>query len=242
MKFARIAQCLLPVAFAATLPSMAQAETAVFWGANYVSVSSSVCGNGQKALYYNNRYWCVQGTEPVSSGGSSSSGGSGSSGSGSSSGSSGSGSSSSSGGSSVVTAVYWGQTYAKASASVCSDGAKALYYNNGYWCPYSGSTAGSGSGSSGSVATTYSANLNWSAPSTREDGTPLALSELKGYEIYYTSEDLNVSQTVSVSGASTASHKVSNLKAGTYYFAISAIDIKGAKSSLSPMVSAKFGN
>jgi hypothetical protein len=109
----------------------------------------------------------------------------------------------------------------------------------------SGSTGGSSGGSTVTpppAAATYIAKLNWTAPSTREDGTPLKMSELTGYEIYYTSDDLKTSVTLPVSSASATTYSVANLKAGTYHFAISAIDNKGLKSKLSPMVSTKVGS
>lgn len=110
-----------------------------------------------------------------------------------------------------------------------------------------GSTSGTTSGttSGGTVVTaptTYTAKLAWTAPSTREDGSALPVSELKGYEIYYTSDDLTQSVTLPISSAGTTSYSVANLKAGTYHFAISAIDSKGLKSKLSTTVTSKFGS
>src|SRR6185295_15167566 len=49
----------------------------------------------------------------------------------------------------------------------CRDGSTALWYLNQYWCR------------------TYQAKLAWAIPSTRENGTPLQLSELSGYEVYW---------------------------------------------------------
>lgn len=90
--------------------------------------------------------------------------------------------------------------------------------------------------------TTFSAKLSWTIPSTRQNGQPLQLSELSGYELYYTTDSSSSNGTVvTVSGGSKASYEISNLKAGTYYFAISAIDASGLKSPLSSMVSAKVG-
>jgi hypothetical protein len=89
--------------------------------------------------------------------------------------------------------------------------------------------------------TSYSAQLSWTPPSTRTDGTQLALSELAGYEIYYTSDDLSKGVSVSINGGSTSSYKITSLQAGTYHFAISAIDSNGIKSPLSAVVSKTFG-
>jgi hypothetical protein len=93
--------------------------------------------------------------------------------------------------------------------------------------------------------TSYSVTLKWSVPTTRQDGKPLALSELKGYEVYYAT-DSNASTVndtvVSVSGGTINTSVISKLPAGTYYFSISAIDSNGLKSPLSSMVSAKVGS
>jgi hypothetical protein len=67
------------------------------------------------------------------------------------------------------------------------------------------------------------------------------LSELAGYEVYYTTDDPAVMGTVSVSGGSSVSYSLSQLAAGNYYFTISVIDIGGLKSAMSNMASIKFG-
>jgi len=69
----------------------------------------------------------------------------------------------------------------------------------------------------------------------------LSLSDLAGYEIYYTTDDPAVSRTISVSGSAALSYALSNLSAGNYYFAIAAIDTAGLKSNLSPVAPIKFG-
>jgi hypothetical protein len=91
------------------------------------------------------------------------------------------------------------------------------------------------------VPTSFSAKVSWTAPSTRQDGQPLALSDLSGYEVYYTTDSSSAGTAIKVSGGTTASYVISNLPAGTYYFAISAIDSTGLKSALSSMVTAKVG-
>lgn len=87
---------------------------------------------------------------------------------------------------------------------------------------------------------TYNASVSWTIPSTRADGTPLTVSELAGYEVYYTNDSGSVSVSVPVSGGSTASAVVSNLASGNYYFSISAIDSTGLKSALSTVASVSF--
>lgn len=87
----------------------------------------------------------------------------------------------------------------------------------------------------------YSAQFSWTIPSIRTNGTALTLSELSGYEIYYTDDSGSVAETVSVSGGSKSAHTLSNIAAGRYHFAISAIDTNGQKSALSSMVDVTFG-
>lgn len=74
---------------------------------------------------------------------------------------------------------------------------------------------------------------------SRENGAPLRLADLSGYELYYVSDDEKVSGVIKISKADQVSYAVSNLKAGTYHFAIAAIDAKGVKSQLSKVVSAQ---
>lgn len=147
-----------------------------------------------------------------------------------------------------------GVTYKASDYSKCADLSDATIWKNVYWCKtsvgtlspeqYTQLTGGSTGGSTGGGTTTptsYTAKLSWTPPSTRENGTPLAMSELTGYEVYYTSDDLSQSVTVPVSGGSVTTLSVPNLKAGTYHFAISAVDSKGLKSELSSMVSKTLG-
>lgn len=81
--------------------------------------------------------------------------------------------------------------------------------------------------------------LSWQIPVTRENGVPLRLADLSGYELYYVSDDQKVSGVIKIAKAEQVNYSLSNLKAGTYHFAIAAIDAKGVKSKLSNMVSAQ---
>lgn len=88
--------------------------------------------------------------------------------------------------------------------------------------------------------TAYNANVSWTIPTTRADGTALSVAELSGYEVYYTNDTGSVSVAVPVSGGSTVSAVVSNLTSGNYYFSISAIDSSGLKSALSTVATLSF--
>lgn len=92
------------------------------------------------------------------------------------------------------------------------------------------------------AAVTYKAHFSWNIPSARIDGSALALSDLQGYEIYYTTDNPATSGVYTVSGGSKTVYDVTSLPAGTYYFTISAIDSAGNKSPMSTVVSLKLGS
>jgi hypothetical protein len=81
--------------------------------------------------------------------------------------------------------------------------------------------------------------LLWSAPSTRANGTALPLSELSGYRLYYLREgsDASNDKTISIQGGTTTSYNLTLTAAGSYTFAITAVDQNGLESPLSSAVS-----
>jgi hypothetical protein len=84
--------------------------------------------------------------------------------------------------------------------------------------------------------------VSWTIPATRENDLPLSLSELTGYEIYYVADGASpTDRTVAVSGGSTVSYRIAGLPAGSYSFAITAIDNAGVKSRLSGVVAVTVG-
>jgi hypothetical protein len=106
----------------------------------------------------------------------------------------------------------------------CPDGSSIFVYNGVSYCK------------------AYHLTISWVPPSTRTNGSALQMSELTGYEVYWTRTSDNSKGTVRVSGGSTLSAPFDSYKIGTYYFAMSAIDTKGVKSPLSTMIQAKLGN
>lgn len=87
--------------------------------------------------------------------------------------------------------------------------------------------------------------LSWQAPSSRENGDPLAVNELDGYEIIYYREgsDAEAGQVKDVdamdaSGALITSIELVIAETGTWYFSIASSDKGGLSSSLSEPVSA----
>jgi hypothetical protein len=84
----------------------------------------------------------------------------------------------------------------------------------------------------------HTLQLNWSVPTTRENGTALTTSELTGYQIYYYQDGASsdTGEVVPVAGGSTTSARVTVNGSGTYYFAIAAKDAAGLLSNLSNYV------
>jgi fibronectin type III domain protein len=87
-------------------------------------------------------------------------------------------------------------------------------------------------------AATGSAALNWAAPTTDTNGSPV--TTLTGYTIFYGTSESAMTQWVSVSGASTTSYTVNGLASGTWYFAVAADAADGTQSAMSDIGSKTF--
>ncbi len=81
------------------------------------------------------------------------------------------------------------------------------------------------------TVTTGSASLSWTAPTQNTDGKPL--TNLAGYTIYYGTNPSDLTQTIQLTNPSATSYEVSNLTAGTYYFAVAAYTTMGTQSARS---------
>ena len=82
---------------------------------------------------------------------------------------------------------------------------------------------------------TQSVTLSWSAPTLNTNGT--ILNDLAGYYINYGTSATALSQTVTVTGATSTTYTVANLVPGTYYFSVTAYSSAGTESAPSPTVS-----
>ncbi|ROT98400.1 hypothetical protein EB809_13955 [Marinobacter sp. R17] len=71
--------------------------------------------------------------------------------------------------------------------------------------------------------TTGNVTLSWTAPSTRLDGSSIALSEIDHYVINYGQESGNLGQTQNVD-AGTTSYTFDGLASGTWYFTVQTVD------------------
>lgn len=76
-----------------------------------------------------------------------------------------------------------------------------------------------------------SAVLNWVPPTQRVDGT--TLMNLAAYRIYYGASPDALNDVIRVDNIGLTTYVVENLGAGTWYFAVSAVDAAGIESLLS---------
>jgi hypothetical protein len=84
-----------------------------------------------------------------------------------------------------------------------------------------------------------SATLTWTAPTSNTDGS--ALTNLAGYYIYYGTSVGSLSNIVNITSPSTLTYVVSNLSAGTWYFAIAAYTNTGLQGGMSNVGSKTIG-
>jgi hypothetical protein len=73
------------------------------------------------------------------------------------------------------------------------------------------------------------ADVSWSAPTQRTDGTPL--TNLAGFRVYYGLDAANLDRAVDVADAALTSARVAALEPGTWYFAVTAVDADGVESA-----------
>ncbi|MDO3721479.1 fibronectin type III domain-containing protein [Marinobacter sp. chi1] len=86
------------------------------------------------------------------------------------------------------------------------------------------------------VPTTGTAIISWTAPSTRSDGTSLALSEINSYLVKYGTSETALDQSVVIPGYETSA-TIEGLSTGTWYFTVQTEDTGGLLSPPSPAVS-----
>lgn len=86
--------------------------------------------------------------------------------------------------------------------------------------------------------TTGAATLDWTAPTENTDGS--ALTNLAGYTVYYGTSPTNLTQTVKINNPGLTAYTMTDLPAGTWYFAITAYSASGSESTRSGVVSTKI--
>jgi fibronectin type 3 domain-containing protein len=80
--------------------------------------------------------------------------------------------------------------------------------------------------------------LNWTAPTSRADGSPLSLADIDGYRIYYGTAHASYTGKLDVPNGTAQSATLSSLVAGTtYYLVMTTYDINGLESGYSAEIS-----
>ena len=77
------------------------------------------------------------------------------------------------------------------------------------------------------------ATMSWSAPTQREDGTPLAADEIASYEIYHLNDDDGSMDVITVAGDATE-YSI-DLTAGSHELGVAVIDVYGSRSQMSEL-------
>jgi NedA-like, galactose-binding domain/Putative Ig domain len=83
---------------------------------------------------------------------------------------------------------------------------------------------------------TGSLALQWTAPVTRADGTPLSLADIDGYRIYYGDSVGNYPNRLEVPDGTAQSATITDIPVGTYYIVMTTYDVDGRESAYSSMV------
>lgn len=87
---------------------------------------------------------------------------------------------------------------------------------------------------------TFEVELSWTIPTMRTDGSPLPISEIAGYNIYYGTSEGAYPNNIFVDGGQADQFIVSELamlSATTYYFVVTTVDTNGLESRFSNPVS-----
>jgi hypothetical protein len=86
----------------------------------------------------------------------------------------------------------------------------------------------SGATDSGQVSTgtsqSYDFTLSWVAPVARADGSPISLTDIDGYNIYYGTSAGSYPNSINVADGSQTSTTVTGVMAGTYYVVMTTYD------------------
>jgi hypothetical protein len=79
-------------------------------------------------------------------------------------------------------------------------------------------------------------SLSWVAPAEREDNTPLSLSEIAGYKLYYGTKQGQYTKSIDINDSTAQNFTFTDLVAGTYYIAVTTYDTDGRESQYSSEV------
>ncbi len=94
---------------------------------------------------------------------------------------------------------------------------------------------------SGQISQTSGHILSWLMPTTYADGSAASNSDIMGSNIYYGTSPDNMQFAAFVPSPATDLDVVElKLEAGSYYFAVTAVDLTGAESDLSNTVTVRI--
>jgi len=140
----------------------------------------------------------------------------------------------------IITSLFGcggGGSSANLNAPTSSNGGQTSISNSGGQTSISNSGDQTSISSSGTQTVTggVALTLAWDAPTTNTDGSSLnPATDLSLYKIYYGTASLTYTQVVNVTnpGTTTISQNL-NLSPGTYYFAVTTVNVSGQESSYS---------
>jgi hypothetical protein len=89
--------------------------------------------------------------------------------------------------------------------------------------------------SSGSQLPPAPVTVSWMPPTTNTNGS--TLTNLAGYHLYYGTSQSNLNQIVNITNPGLSSYVLSNLAAGTWYFAMTSINTSGVEGPRSGVLS-----
>jgi len=75
--------------------------------------------------------------------------------------------------------------------------------------------------------------IDWVAPSQRTDGTPLLLSEIETYNLYYGNSPGDYQYTIDNTNVTSNSIYITDFPGGTYYFVLTTVTYDGLESRFS---------
>ena len=96
--------------------------------------------------------------------------------------------------------------------------------------------SGGDGGLSNSSSSPNSAKLSWVAPSAREDNSVLVLSDIAGFRVYYGVSSGDYSNMVDINDHTATQAVLAGLPSGTYYIAVTVVDVDGRESLYSAEV------
>ena len=85
----------------------------------------------------------------------------------------------------------------------------------------------------GITETTGTASLSWQIPTSRTDGSVLAISEVEGFRIYMGPSDGAMVMVVDLNDGSQTNYTLNDLPSGSYHFAVTTYDTDGNESDFS---------